>query len=145
MSQHTTGTASRQSSCAAKWASLLQCGADPCCWVLQSEGETKAIISGHVDDFVMLGAPEDPVWTEARRKIQAHFRWGEFEVNDFTQCGVQIRRGPEGTVVLSQARYMDNVKEFPLNHERRKQRKEATTPEEQTKLRAVLGAMSWQD
>ena len=122
---------------------FFQCGADPCCWVLQQEGATKAIISGHVDDFMMVGDPKDSFWTEVREQIQKKFRWGEFELNDFTQRGVQIRRDHDGSFHLSQARYMENVKEIVLSQERRRQRKEATSPREQTQLRALLGALSW--
>ena len=81
---------------------FFQCGADPCCWVLHVEDETRAVISGHVDDFMMVGSPEDVYWLEAKRKIQEHFRWGEFEYDDFTQCGVQIRRLEDGSYTLSQ-------------------------------------------
>ena len=122
---------------------FYQCGADPCCWVLHVEGKTRAIISGHVDDFMMTGDPNDPVWTQARKSIQEHFRWGEFELNDFTQCGVQIKRSQNGSFQLSQHRYMENVKEIALSQERRKQRKESTTEREQSQLRALLGALSW--
>ncbi|CAE7530108.1 RE2, partial [Symbiodinium pilosum] len=33
---------------------FYQCATDPCCWVLQVEGRVHAIISGHVDDFMMI-------------------------------------------------------------------------------------------
>ena len=122
---------------------FTQCGADPCCWVLHVEGETRAIISGHVDDFMMVGSPEDPYWAAAKSSLQEHFRWGEFELNDFTQCGVQIQCREDGSFTLSQERYMENVKEIPISKERRSQRKEATTEREQTMLRAVLGSLSW--
>ena len=36
---------------------FYQCATDPCCWVLQVEGRVHAIISGHVDDFMMIGDP----------------------------------------------------------------------------------------
>ena len=92
---------------------------------------------------MMVGDPKDQVWSEVRQQIQQKFRWGEFELNDFTQCGVQIKRREDGSFLLSQERYMENVKEIGLSSERRNQRKEATSPREQTQLRALLGALSW--
>ena len=122
---------------------FYQCGSDPCCWVFEVEGCTKAIISGHVDDFMMVGDPCDSTWLEVKEAIQSHFRWGEFEHNDFTQCGVQIKRQEGGTFELSQQRYMENVKEIPISQTRRRQRKEPTSPQEQTQLRGLLGSLSW--
>ena len=111
-------------------------------WILQRNDTTHAIISGHVDDFMMVGDPEDEVWTQARQQLQARFRWGEFEVNKFTQCGVQVRK--EGSdYILSQERYIDGVKEIPVSSERRKKRKDPTTDAEKRALRGLLGAMSW--
>lgn len=119
-----------------------QCDSDPCCWVYVHEGSIRIIISGHVDDFMFVADPSDPIWIEKKADIQEHFRWGEFEHNEFTQCGVQISKKPNGEFHLSQERYMSHV-EIPLSQERRKQRKEETTEWEKTALRGLLGALSW--
>ena len=87
--------------------------------------------------------PQDPIWLESKREIQNHFRWGEFEENRFTQCGVQIARQDDGSFHLSQERYMEHVKEIPMSQERRRDRKSPTTEHEKTLLRGILGAMSW--
>ena len=103
---------------------------------------TRAIISGHVDDFMMVGSPEDEAWTQARGAIQAKFRWGEFELNSFTQCGTHVKRTEEG-FELAQSKYLDKVQEIPLSQERKKNRKDPCTEKEQSQLRGILGAMSW--
>ena len=120
-----------------------QLGSDPCCWILKVDDKVHAIICGHVDDFMFVADPKDPIWLESKKRIQDHFRWGEFEENKFTQCGVQITRQEDGGYHLSQERYMEHVKEIPLSQERRKNRKEPTTDHEKTLLRGILGAMSW--
>ncbi|CAK9032947.1 unnamed protein product [Durusdinium trenchii] len=51
-----------------------QCFSDPCCWVLKQEGEVRSIISGHVDDFVFIGNPQDEYWQRAKKSIQDAFR-----------------------------------------------------------------------
>ena len=122
---------------------FFQCATDPCCWVLQTGDKVHAIISGHVDDFMMVGDPKDTTWIHAMESIRNKFRWGEFELNDFTQCGVQIQRQSDGSFTLSQGRYMQHVREIPISAQRRSQRKEATTEQEKTQLRALLGALSW--
>lgn len=120
-----------------------QLGSDPCAWVLKQKGKVHAVISGHVDDFMFVADPQDPIWLESKREIQNHFRWGEFEENRFTQCGVQIARQDDGSFHLSQERYMEHVKEIPMSQERRRDRKSPTTEHEKTLLRGILGAMSW--
>ena len=122
---------------------FYQCATDPCCWVLQVEGRVHAIISGHVDDFMMIGDPQDPIWKSTMAAIQDKFKWGEFELNNLTQCGAQIERQEDGSFTLSQERYMQNVREIPISPQRRSQRKEATSEQEKTQLRGLLGALSW--
>ena len=117
--------------------------ADPCCWFLNKNGSVRAIVSGHVDDFIFVGSPKDDLWMSVKREIQEAFRWGEFEENKFTQCGVQVERLENGSFHLSQERYMHHTLPVPLSNERRKQRKEPTTDWEKTNMRGVLGAMSW--
>ena len=103
----------------------------------------KVFISGHVDDFMFVADANDTVWQDTKQAIQSHFRWGNFEYNNFIQCGVQIQRKPNGTFELSQDRYMQNIKEIPICQERRKQRKEPVNEHEKAQLRGPLGALAW--
>ncbi|CAE7180345.1 RE2, partial [Symbiodinium pilosum] len=82
---------------------FYQCATDPCCWVLQVEGRVHAIISGHVDDFMMIGDPQDPIWKSTMAAIQDKFKWGEFELNNLTQCGAQIERQEDGLSEVPQS------------------------------------------
>lgn len=34
----------------------------PCCWILLNQGSVNAIISGHVDDCILVGDENDPVY-----------------------------------------------------------------------------------
>ena len=107
------------------------------------KGVVRAIISGHVDDFIFTGDPKDRLWMDTKQKIQETFRWGEFEENKFTQCGVQVERQGDGSFLLSQERYMSHTLPVPLSNDRKKNRKEPTTEWEKSSLRGALGAMSW--
>ena len=121
---------------------LTQTWSDACTWVWRVEGHLRGMISSHVDDFIFGGRDDDAGWQEILQKIQAKFRWGDWERNDFVQCGVRIRKqGPN--FVLSQEQYIDNLKEIPLSATRKRERKEATTEREKTSLRALLGGVSW--
>ena len=121
---------------------LTRLWSDPCCWVWQHQGRTKGVVSGHVDDFLFSGAEDDLQWQRIIAQIKEKFKWGDWEKDNFTQCGVQIRRHGKN-FHLSQSTYLDGVPEVPVNSSRRKRLSESTTPWEKSQLRALLGALSW--
>ncbi|CAE7714347.1 RE1 [Symbiodinium sp. KB8] len=121
---------------------LTRTWSDACCWTYRVGGELRGIIAGHVDDFLFTGSARDPGWQEILAKIKARFKWGDWDTDDFVQCGVQIKRVSDG-FELSQERYVADIPDVPLNSSRRKETQESTTPWEKTKLRASLGALSW--
>ncbi|CAE7216023.1 RE1 [Symbiodinium sp. CCMP2592] len=121
---------------------LTRSWSDACCWTYRVGGVLKGLIAGHVDDFLFTGSSTDKGWQDIIEKIKTRFKWGDWDTNDFVQCGVQIRKTAEG-FELSQERYVTDIPDVPLNSQRRKDSQEPTTPWEKTKLRASLGALSW--
>ena len=116
---------------------------DPCMWIYRQAGQTRGIVSGHVDDFLFAGPEGCSEWQEILKHIKARFQWGDWESGTFVQCGVQIRETSEG-FELSQASYVDeHIEVIPLNACRRKEPQAPTTERERTALRATLGALSW--
>ena len=97
---------------------LTRLWSDPCCWIWQQQGRTKGVVSGHVDDFLFSGAEDNQQWQKIIAQIKEKFKWGDWEKDNFTQCG-------------------------PVNSSRRKRLSESTTPWEKSQLRALLGALSW--
>ncbi|OLP82170.1 hypothetical protein AK812_SmicGene37215 [Symbiodinium microadriaticum] len=96
--------------------------------------------TGRLDDFLFGGASGDAEWQQILKKIKDKFRWGDWEEDTFTQCGVLITQTPEG-FELSQKKYVEeHVVEVPLPSSRRKTPKAETTDREKTALRATLGA-----
>ena len=120
-----------------------QMRSDPCTWIYNEGERVVSIISGHVDDFLFVGRSDCSLWLSLKEKIQQRFKWQEWEQDAFTQCGVSVSRLPDGSFELSQRQYLEGVAEIPLSRDRRRQRHEATTPEEKSQLRALLGALSW--
>ncbi|OLP85776.1 Copia protein [Symbiodinium microadriaticum] len=115
---------------------------DSCCWALREEGELRGLISGHVDDFLFAGKSGDVLWESKLQAIKDRFKWGDWEQNKFTQCGVVVEQ-VEGGFELSQPSYLDKVNEIGVNANRRKNREETTSERERTQLRALLGGISW--
>ena len=121
---------------------LTRLWSDPCCWIWRNQGRTQGIVSGHVDDFLFSGCEDNPQWRHIIEQIKLQFKWGDWEQDSFTQCGVQIQRQGK-SFHLSQRHYLDGVPEIPVNSSRRKNPSESTTSWEKSQLRALLGAMSW--
>ena len=116
---------------------------DACTWTLRSsEDQLLGVISGHVDDFLFTGEETNAQWRDAIQKIQSRFKWGDWDKDDFVQCGVQVTREGAG-FKLSQKRYVEAIPEIPVNSVRRKDPKAPTTERERTQLRGLLGALSW--
>ena len=82
-------------------------------------------------------------WNSLCDQIQRKFKWGTWEYDNFVQCGVKVEKTPEGGFNLSQAQYIDDIKEISVSAERRREPKSGTTESEKTKIRAALGALSW--
>ena len=116
--------------------------ADACTWAYRREGELKGLISGHVDDFLFAGSQEDKQWQEVLQAIRQRFKWGDWESQKFTQCGVVIETTNEG-FALSQPHYLDGVNEIQVCASRRRDPGTETSDKEKSQLRTMLGALSW--
>ena len=115
---------------------------DSCAWVWRKDGEVRGMISGHVDDFLFGGSEGDTEWQGILQKIREHFKWGDWDKDHFVQCGVQIETTDKG-FALSQPKYAEGIEAINLSSSRRTMRKAPTTEHEKSKLRALLGGLSW--
>ena len=122
---------------------LVKSWADPCCWLWKPNGVLTGMIAGHVDDFLFAGPADNSDWQELEKKIKEHYKWSEWEMGTFVQCGVQIVEQPDGSFHLSQPSYLDGVSEKHLSASRRREKNLPTTEREKSLLRATLGALSW--
>lgn len=122
---------------------LKRTWSDPCCWTLQKQGKLHGISTGHVDDFMFSGHPEDKVWQAVEKAIKAEYRWTDWEQDKFVQCGVLIEREQDGSYSLSQEKYVEDLKYIPIRASRKRDKHSHTDEYEKTQLRALLGGISW--
>ena len=115
---------------------------DSCAWMWRKDGVVRGMISGHVDDFLFGGRDDDAEWQAILQKIQDRFKWGDWEKDTFVQCGVLIETTATG-FQLSQPKYTEGIEAINISSTRRKNRKTPTTEAEKSKLRALLGGLSW--
>lgn len=111
--------------------------------IMVGSGELRGMIAGHVDDSMFTGHPDDKDWQTIESKIQSHYKWGTWETGKFVHCGVTIEEPPSGGYALSQPHYLDKISELNLNATRGREKNLPATEFEKTKLRGILGALSW--
>ena len=122
---------------------FVRCVTDPCCFKYVKNDRLIGLITGHVDDFLFSGNPTCPLWKDLCDQIKRKFKWGSWEKNEFTQCGVHIKRTSDMGFELTQTQYIEDLQEISVSAERRKQPQMETNEKDKTRLRAVLGGLSW--
>ena len=100
---------------------LQRTWSDACTWTWRVRGQLRGIISGHVDDFLFAGSDQDQEWQNILAQIKKRFRWGDWEKDDFIQCGVKVTQTPKG-FALSQPQFIEGLREIPLNATRKRER-----------------------
>ena len=90
----------------------------------------------------LLAVTPMPSGRKFLKQIKQRFQWGDWEKDNFIQCGVKVQR-TSGGFELSQPQFVEGLREIPLNATRRRQRKESTNEREKSQLRALLGSLSW--
>ena len=115
---------------------------DSCAWMWRKDGVVRGMIAGHVDDFLFGGSDDDAEWQGILLQIREHFKWGDWDKDSFVQCGVQIEATDSG-FALSQPKYAEGIEAINISSSRRTMRKAPTTDHEKTKLRGLLGGLSW--
>ena len=115
---------------------------DSCAWMWRKDGVVRGMIAGHVDDFLFGGSDDDAEWQGILLQIREHFKWGDWDKDSFVQCGVQIEATDSG-FALSQPKYAEGIEAINISSSRRTMRKAPTTDHEKSKLRGLLGGLSW--
>ncbi len=122
---------------------LHRCWSDPCCWLYIESGNTKGVISAHVDDFLFSGDEQHPGWCSILESIKKEYRWSDWEDGKFIQCGVMVEQLPDFSFQLSQEKYVQDLKYINLRAQRKKDKHSETDAWEKTQIRALLGGISW--
>ena len=116
---------------------------DPSIWVLKTEDEHGKIqvhgaVGSHVDDFLLIGSEENPVWNSFLESFRKALRWSPWERSPMMHCGVHLEQDLHGNWHLSQEEFCQGINQI----EEDGTTKELTT-NERHQCRAVLGAAQW--
>ena len=115
---------------------------DRCFFVLRNNGEIVGLAGIHVDDYLIAGKVDDPVFQQAEASLKKAFRWGKWEEKNFEFAGCTIKQADDYSIVLDQENYTNKwISEIVIDKSRA--RKATLLPAEVSALRAALGTMSW--
>ena len=102
------------------------------------KGELCGLCCTHVDDVIFTGFGD--VYDRALEKMKRAFTWGSWLVNSFTHCGREVTRDKDGSVRISQEKYVRNLTGVKSRH---RGLHVPLTEEEMADGRSVLGTLGW--
>jgi len=116
---------------------------DPSIWVLKTEDEHGKIqvhgaVGSHVDDFLLIGSEENPVWNSFLESFRKALRWSPWERSPMMHCGVHLEQDLHGNWHLSQEEFCQGINQIEEDGTTKK-----LTTNERHQCRAVLGAAQW--
>ena len=106
-----------------------------------STGRLIGICGVYVDDSIMIFSP-DKEGQSALKSLKALYTWGSWDEKNFKLCGVQRSQKADFSVHLSQAEYVQHLRQAP--HRRRARGKpDSPRPAEVKQLRGINGELQW--
>ena len=97
----------------------------------------------HVDDIMIGGPKNDREFKRMMDKVNRLYEWGEWERNEFDQCGCRVRQAKDKSVTIDQESYAQKIGLITISAHRRKQMTETLSDEEHTTLMAKRGELNW--
>ena len=125
---------------------------DPCLFFLDAETDsTKSAEDGHVGiDGIIAVATDDLLHGGTSRhrermdNIRSRYKLGKYTWGSGRFVGKNFARQADGSMVIEQAFYTENmVRPIPLSKERKRRRYSPCTSEELEQLRALVGVLAW--
>ena len=101
-------------------------------------GKLHGVIATHSDDLIMAG---DQVFeVDIENKLTEAFKFSKIEENSFKYCGCHVTRTSDGSIVLDQQEYIENLNEIKVPDGIDD---EQLSGKETKQLRAKIGELLW--
>ena len=115
---------------------------DPCTFVLyDSQGiRPQGILGIHVDDGLCGG---NETFLEKLRQLETKYPFGAKKMGSFTFTGIDLHQNPDKSIVLSQSKYVRNIKPISIDPKRKDQIEQAVTEDERQMLRGLIGSLQY--
>lgn len=115
---------------------------DPCTFVLYDQTGTKpqGILGIHVDDGLCGGNEK---FLEKIRALEEKYPFGAKKMGNFTFTGIDLHQHPDKSIVLSQSKYVRNIKPISIDPKRKDDPTQMITEEERQSLRGLIGSLQY--
>ncbi|CAK9061435.1 unnamed protein product [Durusdinium trenchii] len=100
--------------------------------------ETLGYVASHVDDFLISGSPDHPLWQKTVEAFKGAFSWSPWESTPFTHCGIGVSQEADWSFRLSHHTFVEELRPIVIDD-----KSEMVTAQEMNQARALLGAMQW--
>ena len=107
-------------------------------------GDIVSLAGIHVDDVLIGGNLENPLFKEAFDKLVQAYKWGKWEETEFDFAGVHVRQDENMAIYLDQESVtLKHIDEIAITPQRSSQPKLAATEKEVSMLRGAIGTIAW--
>ena len=115
---------------------------DPCLFVLRNPDTLlpDGILGLHVDDGLCAGNER---FNQKIDLLEKKYPFGTKWMSQFTFTGIDMQQTPDGTIHLSQSKYIRAIEPIKILPERRKQPDQKVTEDERQQLRALIGSIQY--
>ena len=105
--------------------------------------ELAGLIEVYVDDFLVAGCDDNPVFSAALLSLKGTFQWRTWNEDNFTLTGIEIETLRDGGFHLRQQKLVDQLELMSLTQRRSRSDTDKLTPGDLTQLRGVSGSAKW--
>ena len=92
---------------------------------------------------MLAGRKGEIGWEKFQRRMHNKWKWFEWEEGHLRMTGVDVSQLQDGSFLMDQKTYVDNIDPAEINPERRKTPEASVTEREKSTLRGLWGAMQW--
>ena len=87
----------------------------PVCFLKYDGDELVGVCGVYVDDFIIAGKQNSKKWQNEKEKLRKLYKWGKWETDSFTLCGVRYVQKKDYSVKMDQQEFTSKLSTAEFN------------------------------